>query len=155
MGLFSKLKIKKDKNWEIKERQIAKQSKPDLTLAEIKSKADSASAAPAVKDLVSKKSRKENTKMAYRVLLKPLITEKGTHLAAKNKYLFLVAGSANKIEIKKAVSAVYNVSPVKVNIINLSGKEVRYGKTSGRTKDKKKAIVTLKPGQTISIYEGV
>ena len=76
-------------------------------------------------------------------------------MVSDNKYLFEVSPKANKVEIKKAVQAVYGVSPVKVNIINLSGKKIRYGKVRGKTKDKKKAIITLKQGETIEVYEGV
>ncbi|OGY89098.1 MAG: 50S ribosomal protein L23 [Candidatus Komeilibacteria bacterium RIFCSPLOWO2_01_FULL_45_10] len=98
---------------------------------------------------------KEDTKDAYRVLLKPLVTEKGTYLGAANKYLFAVSPKVNKIEIKKAIQAVYGVMPLKVNISNLSGKKIRLGRVQGVTKNKKKAIVTLKAGDKIQVYEGV
>ena len=61
----------------------------------------------------------------------------------------------NKIEIKKAIQAVYGVMPLKVNISNLSGKKIRLGRVQGVTKNKKKAIVTLKAGDKIQVYEGV
>jgi large subunit ribosomal protein L23 len=92
---------------------------------------------------------------AYRVLVKPLITEKASVLGAENKYFFEVSKKANKIEIAKAINDVYGVKPVKVNIIRMSGKNVRYGRVIGKRKGWKKAVVTLKEGDSIKIYEGV
>ncbi|MFA6304337.1 MAG: 50S ribosomal protein L23 [Patescibacteria group bacterium] len=89
------------------------------------------------------------------MLIKPLVTEKGSYFAASGKYLFEVYPGANKGQIKKAIEAVYGVKPVKVNIVRLPGKSVRYGKVTGTTKDQKKAIVTLRKGETIEVYEGV
>jgi len=127
-------------------------SEVEPTLAELKAKKEKEVSASAA---VVKKAKSENTKNAYKVLVKPLVTEKGTYLASENKYLFEVAGNTNKVEIKKAIHALYGVSAIKVNVILKEGKKVRYGKTSGSTKSTKKAIVTLKAGQTIQVYEGV
>lgn len=93
--------------------------------------------------------------LAQQVLVKPVITEKATNLVTANKYVFMVAGNANKISIAKAVSAIYGVKPVAVNIINRQGKKVARGKVRGQRSDSKKAVVTLKKGETIKIYEGV
>ena len=101
------------------------------------------------------KPKKEDTGEAYRVLIKPLITEKGSSLGIFNKYIFEVAPRTSKIEIKKAIKKVYGVDPIKVNIINILGKKVRYGRTEGRTKHWKKAVVTLPQGQKIDIQEGL
>jgi large subunit ribosomal protein L23 len=92
---------------------------------------------------------------AYRVLLRPLLTEKGSHLGVENKYLFEVGYDTNKIEVAKAIEATYGVKPTKVNIIKLAGKVVRRGRSIGRRKNWKKAIVTLPKGKTIQIYEGI
>jgi len=92
---------------------------------------------------------------AYKVLVKPLITEKASDLGALNKYVFAVKKDANKIEVAKAIDEVYGIKPLSVNIIKMKGKNVRYGRTSGRKKDWKKAIITLPAGKTIKIYEGV
>lgn len=92
---------------------------------------------------------------AYKVLVKPLVTEKVSNLGVLNKYIFAVALSANKIEVAKAIKEIYGVKPVGVNIINMQGKKARYGRISGRRKDWKKAIVTLPKGETIKVYEGV
>jgi len=107
------------------------------------------------KDVKVKRSKKEDTKNAYKVLLKPLITEKATDLVSQNKYCFEVASGTNKIEIKKAIKALYNVEPVSVNIIKMRGKRVTHGRISGKRKNWKKAIITLKPGDKIEVYEGV
>ena len=91
----------------------------------------------------------------YRVLVSPLITEKATTLVEGNKYAFIVAKGANKIEIAKAVKAVYGVTPKQVNVINVSGKQVARGRVKGQRSDWRKAIVTLAKGESIQIYEGV
>lgn len=102
-----------------------------------------------------RKVNKEDTKEAYRILLRPLITEKATNLGTLGKYIFEVAKGVSKIEIKKAIRDLYGVNVVQVNIVSQGGKAVRYGRSTGRTKDWKKAIITLKPGEKIEIYEGV
>lgn len=92
---------------------------------------------------------------AYKVLVKPLITEKAGNLGALNKYVFAVSMGANKIEAAKAVKEIYGVKPVSVNFIKMTGKKARYGRTSGKRKDWKKAVITLPAGQSIKVYEGV
>ena len=93
--------------------------------------------------------------VADRVLVRPLITEKAAIAASNNKYGFIVTLGANKTNIKRAVESVYGVKPVAVNISNVSGKNVRFGRSLGRRSDYKKAIVTLPQGKTINIHEGV
>lgn len=92
---------------------------------------------------------------AYKVLVKPLITEKISSMAADGKYGFSVTPEANKILIKKAVGAIYGVNVRAVKIINMQGKSIRYGRQIGKRKDWKKAIVTVAQGEKIEIYEGV
>jgi len=101
----------------------------------------------------AKKEVKANN--AYRFLVKPLVTEKATNLMTQNKYVFVVSKEANKIEIAKAIEALYGVKPLKVNLSNVKGKKVARGKIRGQRKDWRKAVVTLPAGQTIQIYEGV
>lgn len=79
------------------------------------------------------------------VLLQPRLSEKAVRLNAINKYVFKVKLSANKIEVRKAVEKFYGVKVLSVNIIKVEGKMRRYGRTTGRTNDYKKAIVTLRP----------
>ncbi len=87
--------------------------------------------------------------------MRPVITEKATYLSSYNKYVFEVSLKANKIEVKKAIAKLYNVDVIKVNVIRSRGKKVTYGRITGMTKRTKKVIVTLKQGQSISLYEGV
>ncbi len=95
------------------------------------------------------------------IIVKPLVTEKMTGLTEKfnNRYGFVVLPEANKIEIKKAVEELYNVTVVKVNTMRYSGKnKTRYtkaGLVKGRTNAYKKAIVTLKEGDTIDFYSNI
>lgn len=99
------------------------------------------------------KIKKEETGDAYKVLIKPLVTEKGSMLGTYNQYSFEVAPNANKVEIKKAIKKVYGIKPIRVNVMNVSGKKVRYGRTEGRTKNWKKALITLRQGEKIDIQE--
>jgi len=92
---------------------------------------------------------------SYRVLVKPLVTEKAAKIGTQNKYAFVVAIAANKIMIARSIEQVYGVKPVKVNIIRLKGKIVSSRRLRGKRKDWKKAIITLPAGKNINIYEGV
>ncbi len=89
----------------------------------------------------------------YEVLIKPIITEKSSSLIAEGKYSFQVMKDANKIEIKHAVQTAFKVDVTEVRTMNMPGKLKRQGKTEGMTSEWKKAIVTLKSGQTIPIFE--
>ena len=89
------------------------------------------------------------------ILVRPLITEKTTMLMQEGKYAFVVAKTANKIEIAKAVETVFNVKVLAVNTVNVMGKTKRMGKHEGKRPDFKKAIVKLAPGQSIAFFEGV
>ncbi|NNC85231.1 MAG: 50S ribosomal protein L23 [Bacteroidia bacterium] len=94
------------------------------------------------------------------ILHKPLISEKMTAISEKlNRYGFIVHPGANKIEIKKAVEDMYDVNVVSVNTMNYKGKiRLRSTKTmlqKGRTKAFKKAVVTLKEGDTIDFFAAV
>ena len=156
MSIFNKILHKADKSQkkteDLKVEKKEEVKKDDLTIAELKEKGQKK---PVKGDKVSKKVQKNDTGIAYKVLIKPLVTEKGTFLATDNKYIFEVGIKANKKQIRKSINNTYNVDVVKVNIIPVKGKSVRYGKVKGRTKNRKKAIVTIKKGQTIEVYEGV
>lgn len=98
--------------------------------------------------------------MEMEVLKKPIITEKMTMLADKrNQYAFRVDKRANKIQIRKAIEEMYGVSIEAVNTMVYAGKaKSRYNKGSlleGRTNSFKKAIVTLKDGETIDFYSNI
>lgn len=111
-----------------------------------------------VKTETAEKAKKGNTvaiSHAHRVLVRPLISEKASRQQSLNQYFFAVAIDANRIEVAKAVKAVYGITPTKVTIIRNEGKTRRMGRTVGRRKDWKKAMVSLPKGKTISLYEGV
>ena len=91
------------------------------------------------------------------IIIKPIVTEKMTKMAEnkQSRFAFYVQSQANKIEIKKAVEGLYNVTVLDVNTLNTRGKKKsRYTKSgiiSGTTPSYKKAIVTLKEGDTIDL----
>ena len=94
------------------------------------------------------------------IIIKPIITEKMTEQSAKlPRYGFIVDTNANKVEIKKAVNKLYNVEVLTVNTMNYSGKSrSRSTKTSitkGKSKAFKKAIVTLREGDSIDLYSSI
>lgn len=90
------------------------------------------------------------------VLRKPLLTEKvAAAQDAHNQYAFEVDPRANKIEIKRAVEKKYEVSVVGIQTMNVQGKIKRLGRFEGRRPNWKKAIVTLKKGQSIELAQNV
>ncbi|MBQ3291971.1 MAG: 50S ribosomal protein L23 [Mogibacterium sp.] len=84
-------------------------------------------------------------KTGYDVIIRPIITENSMDMAADKKYAFKVAKDSNKTEIRKAIEEIFGVDVAKVNIVNVSGKKKRLGRTFGTTSSYKKAVVTLTP----------
>ena len=82
-------------------------------------------------------------------IIQPRISEKAAKLAQIGKYIFLVKGNANKVVIKKAVEKDYKVHVTQINIIRNKAKEITFGRFKGERSGFKKAIVTLKKGETI------
>jgi len=91
----------------------------------------------------------------YEVLRRPLITEKNAMLQAQGKYVFEIAREANKQQIKQAVEKAFKVNVLAVNVMTVPGKRRRVGRRQVLTQSWKKAIVTLKPGDKIGLFEGV
>ncbi len=91
----------------------------------------------------------------YEVLRRPIITEKNTILMEQSKYSFEVDKRANKMQIKKAVETAFEVKVASVNVITVPPKPRGFGRMKGHSAAWKKAIVTLKPGNKIEIFEGV
>ena len=83
----------------------------------------------------------------------PIITDKATRLLEKNKYSFIVSPKSNKVEIKKSIEYLFDVKVIKVNTLHLAKKKRRVGKYIGWKPHYKKAIVTLKKGTTINLFE--
>lgn len=95
-------------------------------------------------------------KDATKIIIRPLVTEKGTMLRdMANQVMFAVDKNANKIEIKTAVEQLFNVKVEDVRTMVNKGKNKRYGRFEYDRSDWKKAIVTLKEGDSIEFYEGV
>ena len=165
MALFSKKKEAKQEEPKKAPVKVAQEKKKEKKQTEAK---------PSMKELYGNAEKTEKIKkitkdehgkkvevavskynQAYRILIKPLITEKGGSLANLGKYVFEVAKDANKVEIAKAIQEVYGIMPVKVNLLRMAGKRKRRGNITGKRKNWKKAIVTLPKGKTINVYEGV
>lgn len=88
------------------------------------------------------------------IIITPMFTEKSTQAqTAQNAYTFKVSINANKIEIKKAVEKIFSVDVIDVNTIRMAGKPKRMGRFEGKRADWKKAVVTVKSGQTIADFE--
>ena len=91
----------------------------------------------------------------HRVLEKPLLTEKSTQMQAEGNWVsFRVNPKANKVEIKKAVESIFRVSVLRVNTAVVRGQWRRFGRTVGHTQNWKKAMVQLKEGDKIELFEG-
>jgi large subunit ribosomal protein L23 len=90
----------------------------------------------------------------YKIILRPVVTEKSETLRThNNQYTFVVAPTSNKTEIKQAIEALFKVKVEKVRVMNYDGKPKRMGVFEGRRAHYKKAVVTLKKGQTIDLLE--
>ena len=95
-------------------------------------------------------------KLAYDVILEPVISEQSMDVAQEKKYTFKVATNANKTQVKLAVEEIFGVEVSKVNIMNYDGKLKRMGRNEGRTPAFKKAIVTLTPAsKEIEFFQGL
>ena len=95
----------------------------------------------------------------YDVLRRPLVTEKSSYQSGKlNQYSFVVANTATRTQVKDAIETLYDVSVVRVNVINVPakrGRRLRSRRLLVRKVGFKKAVITLAAGQTLQIFEGV
>jgi large subunit ribosomal protein L23 len=91
----------------------------------------------------------------HEIVKRPLITEKNAALQVAGKYAFEVDKRANKMEIKQAVETGFKVNVTKVNVVTIPGKSKRVGRRMTMTASWKKAVVTLKPGDKIDLFESV
>jgi len=90
-----------------------------------------------------------------RVLKRPVISEKSFSGTDNGKYVFMVEKDATKTEVRQAVEMAFKVHVTDVNTVIVKGKLKRFGKTFGRRKDYKKAIVTIAKGETIEDFKGI
>ncbi len=87
------------------------------------------------------------------VIIAPVVSEKSYELLDEGRYTFVVHPDSNKTEIRQAVEAIFGVKVAGVNTLNRKGKRKRFGMTMGQRKNTKRAIVTLREGETIDIFE--
>jgi large subunit ribosomal protein L23 len=89
------------------------------------------------------------------VIIRPVISEKSFALAEAGKYTFRVHDRAHKTQIRQAVEALFDVNVLEVRTSSVKSKPKRRGHTSGRSRQWKKAVVQVGPGQTIPIFQGL
>ncbi|UCB52947.1 MAG: 50S ribosomal protein L23 [Candidatus Zixiibacteriota bacterium] len=93
---------------------------------------------------------------ARQIILMPLVSEKNSNLrVGQNKYVFQVEMKANKLQIKSAVEELFKVRVENVTTMRMHGKPKRLGRFEGRRPDWKKAVVRLKKGEAIELFENV
>ncbi|MBN2401726.1 MAG: 50S ribosomal protein L23 [Spirochaetes bacterium] len=87
------------------------------------------------------------------IITRPIVSEKTTDMSQKNKYVFRVPRKANKHIINKAIKEIFNVTPVKINVMKVRGRRKRVRYQYGFTSSWKKAIVTLNQNEKIELFE--
>lgn len=136
MGIFSRIKKtapeKKDE---------AKSAKTEETKDEVRE--------------LTVQTPKTSDKKIEVVLVTPRVSEKAAVLSSQRKYVFDVPVSANKLAVRRAVEALYNVKVESVNTARGIGKATQRGRITGRRNRWKKALVTLKKGQKLDLFVGV
>jgi large subunit ribosomal protein L23 len=89
------------------------------------------------------------------VIIRPVVSEKSYVLASNDKYTFRVHPDAHKTQIRQAVEALFDVKVLEVRTMSVKSKPKRRGLYSGRTREWKKAVVQVRPGDTIPIFQGL
>jgi large subunit ribosomal protein L23 len=92
---------------------------------------------------------------ATQVVIRPVVSEKSYVLASAGKYTFRVHPEAHKTQIRQAVEQLFEVKVIDVRTMSVKSKPKRRGLTSGRTREWKKAVVQVAPGQEIPIFQGL
>ncbi|MDP9377877.1 MAG: 50S ribosomal protein L23 [Actinomycetota bacterium] len=92
---------------------------------------------------------------ATQVIIRPVVSEKSYVLASADRYTFRVHPDANKTQIRQAIETLFNVGVVEVRTVSVKSKPKRRGHTAGRTRDWKKAIVQVREGDTIPVFQGL
>lgn len=149
MGIFKK-KIKPT----VEKEEIKEEKAENVKKIEEKEKIeDKNKQKPKTETKKTVKELKQRKGIDTSILLRPIITEKATDQEVKGVYIFEVTLKANKTSIKKVIEQIYGIKPLRVNIIRVRGKRVRYGRSTGRTKSWKKALVFLKKGDKIEFIK--
>jgi len=160
MGLFDRLKKTREQK-ALDKAAIDLEEEKNLEKGGEKLKSSASKATSAKKEKAVGASRKSSDEVqkdggnSTGILLTPWVSEKAAHQADKGTYVFKVAISANKVEIQKAVESLWNVKVVSVRTIRGAGKMMGARSRQGKRANWKKALVTLKKGQLIDLYEGV
>ena len=94
----------------------------------------------------------ENLRTMLDIIKYPVISDKATRLLESNKYTFMVDRRANKFTIKKVIEFIFNVNIINVNTLNQPPKKRTVGRFSGKKSQYKKAIITLKDGDSINLF---
>jgi large subunit ribosomal protein L23 len=89
------------------------------------------------------------------VIIRPVVSEKSYVLSAAHKYTFRVHPDAHKTQIRQAIESLFDVHVVEVRTVNVKSKPKRRGVSRGRTRSLKKAIVQVREGQSIPIFQGL
>ena len=156
MGLFTRKTSDKDNQSDESKKPTkvapkAAEVKDEVLTPESQAKAPAAKAKKAAPVTAHKGQAGES----YRLLLSPKVSEKAAMLASNNVYVFNVPVTAEKVEIANAVAQLYGVTVEQVRTARGMGKPVYRGHKKGRRNKWKKALVSVKKGQTIDLYEGV
>lgn len=155
MGFFERFKKQSKAEPQAPKHGVASAVKPKVVSKPVETKSTTEKSPAKKADQAASPIVRGPSDLAYRSLLRPLITEKATMLQSMNKYVFEVESSASADRIARAVETVYGVRPINVNVSNNKGKFVRYGRSFGRRANWRKAVVTLKAGETIDVYKGI
>jgi large subunit ribosomal protein L23 len=91
---------------------------------------------------------------ASQIILAPIVSEKSYHGSVNGVYTFRVHGDAHKTQIRQAVEELFEVNVTRVNVVKVQAKPKRRGQIKGTKPGWKKAVVKLKPGQTIEVFQG-
>lgn len=135
-----------------KKKEVEKSKKPAKKAEKVSAVVKEAKEAkPEPKPAVKANKPKKTTGFSFEAVKQPHISEKASYLAEKDQYIFEIGPSFNKNEVKKAVSGIYGVDVLSVNIVKIPAKKRRLGRTQGWRKGYKKAIVKIKEGQKIEI----
>lgn len=151
MGLLNKWFKKKEKD----QLEAVEKQEQEPGVVKVESNGADNTVAKKVVKAESKIKAGSQSGKAYEILVRPIVSEKAAKHESSGIYSFIVNNNTNKIEIEKAIFQVYGVKPKKISIMNMAGKQVRFGRQSGRRSDWKKAVVYLSKGQNINIHEGV
>ena len=91
----------------------------------------------------------------YEIIKQPVVTEKTTKISENNQFVFKVQNTSSKLDIKKAVEKIFKVKVKSINTIKIKGKIKVFKGTKGKRNDYKKAIITLKSGETLDYSGGI